>query len=128
LRAALGARVLPLLEAYGDFVTFCAPDICILEARKYIPEISARKKQAPSIGFALLDQVLGIVERIDSISYSTYRETAFRRISARDPNDWPILATALLLDCPLWTEDQDFFGTGIATWTTNNFEIYLSQP
>jgi len=29
--------------------------------------------------------------------------------SARDPEDWPILAAALALDFPIWTEDTDFF-------------------
>jgi hypothetical protein len=25
----------------------------------------------------------------------------------------------------VWTEDQDFFGSGVATWSTNNIELYL---
>jgi hypothetical protein len=25
----------------------------------------------------------------------------------------------------VWTEDTDFFGTGIAVWTTNRIEIFL---
>jgi hypothetical protein len=25
----------------------------------------------------------------------------------------------------VWTEDADFFGTGIATWTTDRVELYL---
>jgi hypothetical protein len=31
----------------------------------------------------------------------------------------------MLIDAPIWTEDQDFFGSGIATWTSNKIEIYL---
>lgn len=38
---------------------------------------------------------------------------------------WPILACALALHCPIWTEDTDFFGCGAATWTSNNIEIFL---
>ncbi|MEP7369704.1 MAG: PIN domain-containing protein [Dermatophilaceae bacterium] len=26
---------------------------------------------------------------------------------------------------PIWTEDQDFFGTGFPTWTTDRVELYL---
>ena len=26
-----------------------------------------------------------------------------------------------------WTEDADFFGTGIAVWTTNRIEIFLKK-
>jgi len=37
----------------------------------------------------------------------------------------PIVATALTLNCPIWTEDQDFFRTGIPTWTTDRIHIYF---
>lgn len=36
----------------------------------------------------------------------------------------PILAHAL--DCPAWTEDTDFFGAGVATWTTDRVALYLA--
>ena len=45
----------------------------------------------------------------------------------RDKDDWPALALALPLECAIWTEDQDFFGIGIATWTTNTVERYLES-
>jgi hypothetical protein len=35
------------------------------------------------------------------------------------------LATALGLACAVWTEDTDFFGTGVGVWTTNRIEISL---
>ncbi|HWB96794.1 MAG TPA: PIN domain-containing protein [Bryobacteraceae bacterium] len=48
-----------------------------------------------------------------------------RRLQKRDEEDWPVLATALALKCPIWTEDADFFGAGIATWTTDRVELLL---
>lgn len=45
----------------------------------------------------------------------------------RDKDDWPALALALQLECAIWTEDQDFFGIGIATWTTNTVVRYLES-
>jgi predicted nucleic acid-binding protein len=39
--------------------------------------------------------------------------------------DWPIVAVALMLKIPVWTEDRGFFGSGIATWTTDRVELYL---
>jgi predicted nucleic acid-binding protein len=45
--------------------------------------------------------------------------------AVRDETDWPVLACALGLACGIWTEDADFFGTGIAVWTTNRVEIFL---
>lgn len=37
------------------------------------------------------------------------------------------LAAALTFDCPIWTEDTDFFGCGVATWTTDRVEFYLEK-
>ena len=65
---------------------------------------------------------------IQPVAQDLYREfepSARYRIASRDPDDWPVVATALLLNVPIWTEDQDFFGTGIPTWTTDRVEIYL---
>ncbi len=42
-------------------------------------------------------------------------------------DDWPLIALSMTLDCSIWTEDQDFFGTGVATWRTRYVEIYLSD-
>jgi len=67
----------------------------------------------------------GLIQLVDRSLYEQFEERAQARISTRDPDDWPIVATALLLDAPIWTEDQDFFGCGIPTWTTNKIELYL---
>ena len=50
---------------------------------------------------------------------------ARKQLGARDPENWPVLATALALDCSIWTEDTDFFGCGVATWTSGSIEIFL---
>ena len=67
----------------------------------------------------------GLIQLVYRSLYEQFEDRAQARISSRDPDDWPIVATALLLDAPIWTEDQDFFGTGIATWTSNKIELYL---
>ncbi len=43
------------------------------------------------------------------------------------PEDWPVIACALALECPIWTEDRDFFGAGVPTWTTDRVELYLAN-
>jgi predicted nucleic acid-binding protein len=54
--------------------------------------------------------------------------SALARIGGRDPDDWPVLACALLTGSPIWTEDRDFFGAGVATWTTALVELYFTEP
>lgn len=79
------------------------------------------------LGLSVLAQMGRIVEQVDRSLYEEYQQTARGRIALRDPDDWPIVATALLLNFPIWTEDQDFFGSGIATWTSDRVELYLQE-
>ncbi len=58
--------------------------------------------------------------------YSAYEKIAYDRIP-RDPNDWETVALALLLNTGIWTHDKDFFGCGIATWTTDTLIVYLAN-
>jgi PIN domain len=58
--------------------------------------------------------------------YQGLAQQALARIAERDPDDWPALACAMMLGCPVWTEDADFFGTGFATWTTSRVLLYLA--
>lgn len=52
---------------------------------------------------------------IPAEQYDALETDARQRIPA-DPDDWPSVALALLLDCGLWTEDRDFFGCGLSVW------------
>jgi predicted nucleic acid-binding protein len=73
-----------------------------------------------------LDKIVdGLIHVVDCSLYEEFEESARARIASRDADDWPIVATALLIDVPIWTEDQDFFGSGIATWTSSKVELYL---
>ena len=126
LRAVFGNKVYILLKQYEDVAEFYAPDLCIEEARRNIPSIAARRQMAPTQAEAILQEVVGgFVHIVDSSLYEEYEERARARISSRDADDWPVVATALLIDAPIWTEDQDFFGSGIATWTSNKIELFL---
>lgn len=54
-------------------------------------------------------------------------QQAKRRIAQRDHDNWPVLTLAMALNAPVWTEDADFFGAGVATRTTRNVETYLGE-
>jgi predicted nucleic acid-binding protein len=76
---------------------------------------------------AVLDSLATAIQTIDFETYSPFRMEASRRLGGRDPDDWPVLATALVLNCAIWTEDTDFFGAGVAVWTTDRVEIFLQE-
>ena len=76
---------------------------------------------SPSNRQALEVAVRDLIETkaIDVISrsmYAPFEATARRRIP-RDPQDWPTVALAVLLDAAILTGDNDFLGCGCPTWT-----------
>lgn len=127
LRAVFGERVRQILEKYEDKARFYTPDLCFEDARRYIPDISNERGLDIDLGLSVLEQIGRIVKEVDRTLYEEYQSAARSRIGRRDPDDWPVVATALLLDLPIWTEDQDFFGTGVATWTSDRVELYLQE-
>jgi predicted nucleic acid-binding protein len=127
LRAVFGQRVRQILEEHEEHVNFYSPDICFEDARRYIPDIASRKNLEADLTLSVLDQLSQIVESVDASLYEEYEQAARERVGTRDPADWPIAAVALLLDVPIWTEDQDFFGSGISTWTTDRVEVFLRK-
>jgi predicted nucleic acid-binding protein len=67
------------------------------------------------------------VQAVEVETYGLFEDLARQPIARRDEDDWPILAAALALDSPIWTEDADFFGCGVATWTTDRVGLYLAN-
>lgn len=127
IRAVFGIRVRQILERYEDEANFYTPDICFQDAEKYIPIVSKDRGFDVDLALSVLNQVGRMVERVDRSLYEEHESTARERIGLRDPEDWPVVATALLLELPIWTEDQDFFGSGIAIWTTDRVELFLQE-
>jgi predicted nucleic acid-binding protein len=127
IRAVLGSRALSLLLQYAVQMEFLAPDTAFQEAREHLPQILERRNVPLAPAFAALELVGTLVQTIEIEAYSRFESVARERIGRRDEDDWPVLASALAFDCPIWTEDTDFFGCGVATWTTDRVELYLAQ-
>ena len=126
IRAVLGRRVRQILEAYAARgVHFYTPDVAFDDACKYLPPL-LKKRGKPDTDLAASIQYLQrLIVPIDRELYRTFEDEARGRLRGRDENDWPVVATALALACGVWTEDTDFFGTGVPVWTTNRIEIFL---
>jgi predicted nucleic acid-binding protein len=128
IRAVLGSRVLWLLTAYGEHTDFFAPDTAFDEAIEHLPAILRRRGINAAPALAILEALREVVQTVEPETYSNFESGARERLIHRDQDDWPILATALALRCPIWTEDTDFFGCGVPTWTSDRVEIYLKLP
>jgi predicted nucleic acid-binding protein len=131
VRAVLGSLVSQLLADHATEVSFLAPDVAFDEVREHLPAILAKRGQSAEATQAALDKLQALTRLVVSVpaeSYLPMKDRAMARIGGRDPDDWPVLACALAADCPIWTEDADFFGAGVATWTTANIELFLAEP
>ena len=126
IRAVLGVRVRQLVTDHAADVSFFAPDTAYAEAREYLPALLHKRGVDGTLALTALDALAKVVRPIDAEMYQGLRLQALARIGERDADDWPALACALTLHCPVWTEDADFFGTGVATWTTSRVRLYLS--
>ena len=113
-RAVLGRKVRQLLEKYSARgVRFFAPDAAFDDARKYLPLLLDRRGKATGTLEATIEYLRTIIEPVELTAYEAFENDARERLKNRDEEDWPVLAIALALACPVWTEDTDFFGTGV---------------
>jgi predicted nucleic acid-binding protein len=128
IRAVLGKRVRKLLETYAAHgIRFYAPEVAYADAEKYLPALLTKRGKSNSDVPATLAYLQSLIEPIGEETYGLFEADARQRLRGRDEGDWPVLATALSLSCAIWTEDTDFFGTGVAVWTSDRVEIFLKE-
>ncbi len=126
IRAIFGVRVRNLIEKYCAETAFYAAEANVDEALHYVPLLAGKRGIDEAVWKEALDTFTTMIQIVPQDELVAVKSEALARIVRRDPDDWAAVAAALLLDCPIWTEDSDFFGAGIATWTTETVSIYLS--
>jgi predicted nucleic acid-binding protein len=125
IRACLGVRARALIADFASEVDFYVAEANAAEASGYIGELASHRGLDPQICQEALLSLMEVVQMVDTPLIEAAKDEALKRI--RDPADWPALALAMQLECAIWTEDQDFFGTGVATWTTATVQRYLDS-
>ena len=123
ISAVLGTKVFELMKQYRDKVRFVTPEVCFGDARKYLPPLLMEKARLTTT--EAINLLLAWVEPIETTILLPFENSARQLLHRRDPDDWPVLAAAWALGAPIWTQDQDFFGLGVATWTSANVVHYL---
>lgn len=99
-----------------DVQEFAVPEVTITEVRGFLPRAALKV----GVGRTALEYALDLLP-LRPYAPRTYRESiadAKRRISKRDPKDVDVLALALHLGFPLWSNDRDFEEAGIEYLTT----------
>ena len=128
VRAALGPRARGIVERYAADMGLFVPAFCVDEAREHLPGIVRKRGWDAAPIMVALDAALEMLQVVDASMYADTMDEALARLGNRDPDDAHVLALALTLACPIWTEDRDFFGTGVATWTSAQVERYFALP
>jgi predicted nucleic acid-binding protein len=128
IRAILGRRVRELIGSYAHRgIRFFTPEVAFEDARKYLTHFSKKRNKPQADLTSALEYLRSLIEPVTPELYGVFETEARQRLRGRDESDWPVLASALGLACPIWTEDADFFGTGVPIWTTSRVEIFLKQ-
>ena len=100
------------------------------ELRRRVDVIAERGQLSKTTATELLNVAVTLAERHTTVlteaEYGAFEEEARERIP-NDPDDWPTVALALALEADIWTQDKDFLGCGVATWTTATLRARLES-
>lgn len=115
LAAVLGGRAKALLQhpAIEELLT---TETVLAEVQEYAVVLA--KKKRLSLDALLLAMAALPVTVVEKPIYASAVPQARKLIAHRDPDDVDVLALALHLGLPLWSNDNDFERTGIDWYTT----------
>ncbi|MFZ0320288.1 MAG: PIN domain-containing protein [Candidatus Sulfotelmatobacter sp.] len=122
LSALIGGRARLLLthpqvrEVFTTWHTFA-------EVEEYTP-VLAKQKRLPS-DILLLAMAALPVTIVDRAQYAKSIADATKRIGRRDPEDIELLALALHLQIPIWSNDRDFELLNVDLFTTEGLLRHL---
>jgi predicted nucleic acid-binding protein len=115
LSAVLGGRAKLIIE-HPEVAEVLTAEETFAEVQEYAAFLARKKRlREDLVLLAVTTLPVTIVERN---IYRPRMAEATRRIGKRDPDDVPILALALSLDLPLWSNDKDFRDAGVEWYTT----------
>jgi predicted nucleic acid-binding protein len=117
LSAILGGRARLILES-SQIDEILTTESILGEVREYTV-VLAKKKNLPE-DILLLAVASLPVTVVEQAAYEGSLSEAKRRIGRRDPDDVQILALAIQMKLPLWSNDNDFEDAGIQWFTTKD--------
>jgi predicted nucleic acid-binding protein len=122
LVAAILGRYVPrvLVEAHARGVTLAVPEPQIVEAARVLIEKIELTEADARAGLA---SITTLVNALGREFFAGMEEDARRRLHERAQEAWPVLAAAMTSGGGVWSNDRDFFGTGVAVWSTRNMGV-----
>ena len=117
LSALIGGRA-RLIIASPRVSEILTTEKTLAEVEEYAVVLARRRRIAEDI--LLLGLAALPVTVVPQTDYAKSLPQARRRIERRDPDDVDILALALQLNIPLWSNDKDLSNTGVEWLTTED--------
>ena len=115
LSAVLGGRAKLVLQS-SQVEEVLTTGHTFAEVEEYAAVLAERKRLSSDL--VLLALAAMPVTVIQESQYASALRRARKLVGRRDPDDVDILALALHLRLPLWSNDRDFQGTGVELLTT----------
>ena len=115
LSALIGGRSMGVL-AHPRGPRCFAPESVRAEVGEYLPELARKRRLDLRLMLAALDVLP--VSWVEADQYRAREGEARNRMASRDVDDWPIVALALALALPIWSQDKDFEQSGLPVYTT----------
>jgi predicted nucleic acid-binding protein len=114
--SALAGRSFPLLLAlFEKGVLLLAPVQQLAETRKTLFEKFDVSEKWVDLQMKQLDAV---VMPLHPALFDKHESAAKIRLHQRGQPDWPVLAASMETASAVWSHDKDFFGSGVAVWST----------
>ena len=117
LSAVIGGRAKLILD-HHEVQSVLTTETTMAEVQEYTPVLAAKKRLPVDIVLLAVAALPVIV--VERSTYARRLREAVRRIGRRDPDDAELLALALHLRIPLWSNDRDFEGVGVQLVTTED--------
>jgi predicted nucleic acid-binding protein len=122
LSALIGGRARLLLNHSQVHEVFTT-EHTLSEVEEYVPILSKQKRLPSDI---LLLAVAALpVTLVSRAQYAKSIAEATKRIGSRDPEDIELLALALHLQIPIWSNDRDFEQVDVDLSTTDSLLRHL---
>ena len=125
LAALLGGRAKVVLQ-HPEVEELLTTEATLAEVQEYA--VILAKKRRLSLDTLLLAMAALPVTLVEKPVYASRLPQARKIVAQRDPDDVDILALALHLGLPLWSNDKDFEQTGVERFTTAELLQMLGVP
>ncbi len=116
LLAAVARRAAWRVFENAPDLVIATTEVAIEEVHEHVGEFAERYDLDVDVLHTAIEVLP--VERYSEIDYSSHVKEAQRLIEERDPDDVHVVALALMLGIPIWSNDSDFRDLPIEVYTT----------